>query len=153
MLLCAGKCGSQEDRNECKEGGKHAKLGQRVKCSWERAKPANESNNDAKADRPTCDTGVCAGHGVEIFGAYHDMQALDELSPVSCQSARSPSNRLTVLLSKNMTAVAHQAQFLFQNSIWPISHTSRTSGCRRQNSHRTSELNNRKYGARWDGEL
>jgi hypothetical protein len=46
----------------------------------------------------------------------------------------------TVLLRMNMTAVAHHAHFLFQNSIWPMSQMSRTSGWRRQNSHNTRDL-------------
>lgn len=41
---------------------------------------------------------------------------------------------MKVLLSKNMTAVNHHAHLWFQNSIWPRSQTSRTSGWRRQNS-------------------
>lgn len=39
-----------------------------------------------------------------------------------------------------MKAVAHQAHFLFQKSIWPTSQTSRTSGWRRQNSQSKSDL-------------
>jgi len=53
---------------------------------------------------------------------------------------RLSQNRLTVLFRMNMTAVAHQAHFLFQKSICPISQTSRTSGWRRQNSQSTSDL-------------
>lgn len=140
MFLCAREGGSKDDRNESKESRKHSKLGQGIECPWKRAEPADERNDDAKADGPTSDTRVCAGHGIEILGAHDDMQALDELLAVSLQSVWGVGSRLTVLLSKNMTAVAHQAQFLFQKSIWPISQTSRTSGCRRQNSHRTSEL-------------
>ncbi len=47
---------------------------------------------------------------------------------------------LAVLFKMNMTAVAYQAHLLFQNSICPMSQTSRTSGCRRQNSHSTRDL-------------
>jgi hypothetical protein len=50
------------------------------------------------------------------------------------------SKYLTVLLSMNITAVAHHAHFLFQNSIWPMSQMSRTSGWRKQNSHKTIDL-------------
>lgn len=46
----------------------------------------------------------------------------------------------TVLFKMNMTAVAYQAQRWPQKSIWPMSQMSRTSGCRRQNCHRTSDL-------------
>lgn len=40
---------------------------------------------------------------------------------------------MNVLFRRNMTAVAHQAILESQNRYWPISQTSRTSGCRRQN--------------------
>jgi len=45
-----------------------------------------------------------------------------------------------VLFMRNMKAVAYQAHFFPQNSICPMSQISRTSGCRKQNSQRTSEL-------------
>src|SRR6201989_899188 len=41
---------------------------------------------------------------------------------------------MKVLFSANMTAVNHQAHFEFQKMTWPTSHTSLTSGWRRQNS-------------------
>lgn len=47
---------------------------------------------------------------------------------------------MKVLFRMNMTAVAHHAHFFPQNNICPMSQTSRTSGCLKQNSHRTSEL-------------
>lgn len=45
-----------------------------------------------------------------------------------------------MLFMRNMKAVAYQAHFFPQNSICPMSQMSRTSGCRKQNSQRTSEL-------------
>jgi hypothetical protein len=47
---------------------------------------------------------------------------------------------MNVLFNRNIIAVAYQAHFCPQNSIWPISQTSRTSGCLRQNSHTTKEV-------------
>jgi len=41
---------------------------------------------------------------------------------------------MNVLFSRNMTAVKYHAQRLPQNSIWPMSQTSLTSGWRIQNS-------------------
>ena len=49
---------------------------------------------------------------------------------------------MKVLFKQNITAVNHQAHLWFQNSIWPRSHTSLTSGCRRQNSHRMRDVYN-----------
>lgn len=40
---------------------------------------------------------------------------------------------MTVLFIKNMAAVKYHTTLEFQNKYWPMSHTSRTSGCRRQN--------------------
>src|SRR5688572_10878855 len=44
---------------------------------------------------------------------------------------------MKVLLRTNMIAVHHQAHFLPNQITSPTSHTSRTSGCRKQNSHTT----------------
>lgn len=41
---------------------------------------------------------------------------------------------MNVLFKRNMTAVKYHAHVLPQKSIWPMSHTSLTSGWRRQNS-------------------
>ena len=40
---------------------------------------------------------------------------------------------MKVLFNKNITAVAHQAILESQNRYWPMSHTSRISGWRKQN--------------------
>lgn len=51
---------------------------------------------------------------------------------------------MNVLFKMNMTAVNHQAMSELKKSIFPMSVTSRTSGCRRQNSLRKiSTLPNR----------
>lgn len=47
---------------------------------------------------------------------------------------------MKVLFKMNMTAVKYQAHFWPQKSICPMSQTSLTSGCRKQNSHSTMEL-------------
>lgn len=47
---------------------------------------------------------------------------------------------MKVLLRMNMTAVAHHAHFLPQKSNWPMSHTSLTSGWRKQNSQTIKEV-------------
>lgn len=47
---------------------------------------------------------------------------------------------MNVLFSKNMIAVRYHAHFCPQKSICPMSHTSLTSGWRRQNSQRTKEV-------------
>lgn len=47
---------------------------------------------------------------------------------------------MNVLFRMNIVAVAYHAHVFPQKSIWPMSHTSLTSGWRRQNSQRTRDV-------------
>lgn len=71
--------------------------------------------------------------GVEVFGTDKHVETLRILDDETGE-LRDCITWMKVLFNTNMTAVAYQAQVLPQKSICPMSHTSRTSGCRRQNS-------------------
>lgn len=72
------------------------------------------------------------GNGVKVSAANQAMQSLNLLASSALGSAET-ATWMKVLLSRNMAAVTYHAIFESQNRYWPISHTSRNSGCRRQN--------------------
>ena len=79
VRLDTGEDSGQEDRDKSKDGRCSAELGQHAKGARKRRNPANNHDDNAKADSAAGNIIVGGGHGVKILGANEDVETLSPL--------------------------------------------------------------------------